>query len=77
MFELTEDQKMMQKIAREFAEKQVAPGAEERDEHESFSRPLYNEMVGLGLSSICFPEQYGGADGDVMSYIGDRRDIKS
>ena len=30
-FELTEDQKMMQKIARDFAEKEVAPGAEERD----------------------------------------------
>ena len=26
-------------------------------------------MVGLGLSGICFPEQYGGADGDVLSYI--------
>mgnify|MGYP003585287341 FL=1 len=69
MFELTEDQKMMQKVARDFAEKQVAPGAEERDEHEAFSRPLYDEMVGLGLSGICFPEQYGGADGDVLSYI--------
>ena len=69
LFELTEDQKMMQKVARDFAEKQVAPGAEERDEHEKFSRPLYDEMVGLGLSGICFPEQYGGADGDVLSYI--------
>lgn len=68
-FELTDDQKMMQKVARDFADKQVAPGAEERDEHEAFSRPLYDEMVGLGLSSICFPEQYGGADGDVLSYI--------
>ena len=64
-FELTEDQKMMQKIARDFAEKEVAPGAEERDEHESFSRPLYDAMAGLGLTGICFPEQYGGADGDV------------
>ncbi|HWR30354.1 MAG TPA: acyl-CoA dehydrogenase [Negativicutes bacterium] len=69
MFELSEDQKMMQKVAHDFAEKEVAPGAEERDEHETFSRPLYDAMVGLGLSSICFPEQYGGADGDVLSYI--------
>ncbi|NMC31111.1 MAG: acyl-CoA dehydrogenase [Veillonellaceae bacterium] len=69
LYELTEDQKMMQKVAHDFAEKQVAPGAEERDEHETFSRPLYDEMVGLGLSGICFPEQYGGADGDVLSYI--------
>ena len=68
-FELSEDQKMMQKVAREFAEKEVAPGAVERDEHDAFSRPLYDAMVGLGLSGICFPEAYGGADGDVLSYI--------
>ena len=68
-FELTEDQKMMQKVARDFAEKEVAPGAAERDEHDAFSRPLYDQMVGLGLSGICFPEAYGGADGDVLSYI--------
>src|SRR5664280_2888177 len=68
-FELSEDQKMMQKIAKDFADKEVAPGAAERDEHETFSRPLYDAMVGLGLSGICFPEQYGGADGDVLSYI--------
>jgi alkylation response protein AidB-like acyl-CoA dehydrogenase len=68
-FELSEDQKMMQKVARDFAEKEVAPGAAERDEHETFSRPLYDSMVGLGLSGICFPEAYGGADGDTLSYI--------
>jgi hypothetical protein len=68
-FELNEDQKMMQKIARDFAEKEVAPGVEERDEHEKFSRPLYDSMAGLGLAGICFPEEYGGADGDVLSYI--------
>ena len=68
-FELTEDQKMMQKVAREFAEKEVAPGAAERDEHGAFSRPLYDQMVGLGLSGICFPEKFGGADGDTLSYI--------
>ena len=69
LYELSEDQKMMQKIARDFAEKEVAHGAEERDEHESFSRPLFDQMAGLGLTGICFPEQYGGADGDVLSYI--------
>jgi len=68
-FELTEDQKMMQKMAREFAEKEVAPGVEEREEHEQFSRELFDKMAELGFTSICFPEQYGGVDGDVMSYI--------
>lgn len=68
-FELSEEQKMMQKVARDFAEKQVAPGAAERDEKEEFSRELFNQMGDLGLTGICFPEQYGGADGDTLSYI--------
>lgn len=68
-FELTEDQKMMQKMAREFAGKEVAPGVEERDEHEQFSRELFDKMGELGFTGICFPEEYGGVGGDVMSYI--------
>ncbi|EAX48886.1 acyl-CoA dehydrogenase domain protein [Thermosinus carboxydivorans Nor1] len=68
-FELTEEQKMIQKMVREFAEQQVAPGAAERDEKEEFSRALYDAMGELGLTGICFPEQYGGAGGDYLSYI--------
>jgi alkylation response protein AidB-like acyl-CoA dehydrogenase len=69
IFELNEEQKMMQKMVREFAEKEVAPGAAERDENEEFSREIYDKMADLGLSGICYPEQYGGADGDYLSYI--------
>ncbi|HWR44671.1 acyl-CoA dehydrogenase [Sporomusa sp.] len=69
LFELTEDQKMTQKLVREFAEKQVAPSVAERDESEVFSRELFDAMGEMGLTGICFPEQYGGADGDVLSYI--------
>jgi len=68
-FELSDDQKMMQKMVREFAEKEVAPGVEERDEHEKFDRSLFNALGELGVTGICFPEQYGGAGGDVLSYI--------
>ncbi|SDF46494.1 acyl-CoA dehydrogenase [Sporolituus thermophilus] len=68
-FELTEEQKMIQKMVREFAEQEVAPGAAERDEKEEFSRALYDAMGELGLTGICFPEQYGGAGGDYLSYI--------
>ncbi|WP_371364468.1 Acyl-CoA dehydrogenase, short-chain specific [Sporomusa rhizae] len=67
-FQLTEDQKMIQKLARDFAEKRLTDVAE-RDEKEEFSRELFDEMAGLGLTGICFPEKYGGADGDVLSYI--------
>lgn len=68
-FELTEEQAMMQKMVREFAEKEVAPGAEDRDETEKFDRDLYNAMSDLGLSGICYPEEYGGAGADYLSYI--------
>lgn len=68
-FELTEEQKMLQKMVREFAEKEVAPGAAERDEKEEFSRELADAMGEMGLTGICFPESYGGAGSDVLSYI--------
>lgn len=68
-FEFNQEQKMMQKMVREFAEKQVAPGAAARDEKEEFSRELYDAMGEMGLTGICFPEQYGGAGGDYLTYI--------
>ena len=68
-FKLTEDQKMVQKLARDFAEKRLAPTVSERDHKEEFSRTLTDEMGELGLTGICFPEEYGGSGGDVMSYI--------
>lgn len=68
-FELNEEQKMMQKMVREFAEKEVAPGVHERDEQHAFDRELADAMGEMGFNGICFPEQYGGADGDYLSYI--------
>lgn len=68
-FQLTEEQKTMQKLVRDFAEKEVAPGAAERDEKEEFSREIADAMGEMGFAGICFPEKYGGADADVLSYI--------
>ena len=67
--QLTEEQKMMQKLVRDFAEKEVAPGAAERDEKEEFSREIADAMGEMGFTGICFPEKYGGAEADVLSYI--------
>ncbi|MFA6988603.1 MAG: acyl-CoA dehydrogenase [Candidatus Gastranaerophilaceae bacterium] len=68
-FQATEDQALIQKLAREFAEKEIAPGVAERDEKEEFSREIYNSMGKMGFAGICFPEQYGGAGSDVLTYI--------
>lgn len=68
-FQLTEEQTMMQKMVREFAEKRVAAEVAKRDEECLFDRELVDEMGEMGLNGLCFPEKYGGADSDYLSYI--------
>jgi len=68
-FELTEEQNLIREMVREFAEKEIAPSASERDEEERFDRELMFDKLGeLGLTGIVFPEEYGGAGADYISY---------
>lgn len=68
-FELTEEQRLIRDMVRSFAEKEVAPSARERDEHERFDRDLmFGSLAELGLTGIVFPEEYGGAGADYISY---------
>ncbi len=68
-FKLTEDQLQIQKLARDFAEKELIVDLEERDEESRFDRALYNKMVAQGFSGLCFEEKYGGVELDYMTYI--------
>lgn len=68
IFDLSEDHVMMRKMVRDFAEKECAPGAEERDEKEEFPRDIWNKLAELGLAGITFPETYGGVEADYISY---------
>ncbi|MGD8190385.1 acyl-CoA dehydrogenase [Brevibacillus ginsengisoli] len=68
-FHLTEEQEMLRKMIREFAEEVVAPTAAERDEEERFDRSIFEQMAELGLTGIPWPEEYGGAGADYMSYV--------
>ncbi|PLX92672.1 MAG: acyl-CoA dehydrogenase [Desulfuromonas sp.] len=69
IFELTDEHKLMRQMVRDFAEAEIAPGIEQRDEEERFDRELmYDKLGELGLTGIVFPEQYGGADADYISY---------
>ncbi len=67
-FNLSDEHKMMRKLVREFAEGEVAPTAQERDEEERFDRPLFESMGEIGLTGIPWPEEYGGAESDYVSY---------
>ncbi|GAE28583.1 butyryl-CoA dehydrogenase [Halalkalibacter wakoensis JCM 9140] len=68
-FFLTEEQKMIRKMVRDFAEKEVAPTAAERDEQERFDRSIFDQMAELGLTGIPWPEKYGGIGSDYLSYV--------
>lgn len=60
-FRLDEDHLMLQQQIREFAEAEVGPGAEERDQTAGMPRELIDKLAALGLFGIALPEEYGGA----------------
>ncbi|HWY27193.1 MAG TPA: acyl-CoA dehydrogenase [Candidatus Angelobacter sp.] len=66
--ELTEEQKLLQKSVREFAEAEVKPHAKEIDETHRFPRDTFQKAAELGLSGIAVPENYGGAGMDHICY---------
>ncbi len=67
-FDLTDEQKAIQSLCREFARDEVAPQAEDNDREERFPYELVRKMAELGLMGLPFPEKYGGAGADTVSY---------
>ncbi|WOV84639.1 acyl-CoA dehydrogenase [Sporosarcina jeotgali] len=68
-FTLSEEHEMIRKMVRDFAEKDVAPTAAERDEEERFDMDIFKKMAELGLTGIPWPEEYGGIGGDYLAYV--------
>jgi butyryl-CoA dehydrogenase len=66
--ELTEEQRLLQRSVREFAEAEVKPVAKDLDETGRFPREILRKAGELGLTGICIPEQYGGAGMDHICY---------
>jgi butyryl-CoA dehydrogenase len=66
--DLTEEQQLLQKSVREFAEAEVKPHAKEIDETGRFPRDNFKKAAELGLTGIAVPENYGGAGMDHVSY---------
>ncbi|HTV58417.1 MAG TPA: acyl-CoA dehydrogenase [Verrucomicrobiae bacterium] len=66
--ELTEEQELLQRSVREFAEAEVKPHARELDESGRYPREFFRKAAALGLTGIAVPEEYGGAGMDHVSY---------
>ena len=60
-FEFDEDHRLLQQEIQEFAQKEVATGAAERDEVAEMPEGLIRQLAELGLFGISIPEEYGGA----------------
>ena len=68
-FGLTKEQQLVKQMVRDFALNEVKPMAAEVDEHEVFPMENVKKMGKIGMMGIPFAKEYGGAGGDVLSYI--------
>ena len=67
-YDLSPDQEEIRKLARDFADREIAPGARERDRTETFPAEILKKMGPLGLLGGPVPEQYGGHGLDYISH---------
>jgi alkylation response protein AidB-like acyl-CoA dehydrogenase len=67
-FELSEEQRAIQEMVREFAEREIAPVAADLDERQAFPAEIIRKLSELGLMGILLPKEYGGAGMNYISY---------
>jgi hypothetical protein len=67
-FRQTEQQQVLRRAVREFAETEIRPHVREWDEAQAFPRALISKMAALGLMGIQFPDEYGGAAMSAIEY---------
>src|SRR6266700_1646492 len=67
-FTLNEEQQAIRETCRDFAEQEIKPLAEEMDRNGEFPYEIVRKMGELGLLGLPFPEEYGGAGADFLSY---------
>jgi short-chain 2-methylacyl-CoA dehydrogenase len=67
-FDLSEEHELLRSTVRDFAEKRIAPVAEELDREHRFPYDIVAELAELGLMGIPIPEEHEGGGGDTLSY---------
>ena len=68
VYEPTEDQRAIGDVARDVAQREIAPHITQWDREHAFPRALYGKLTEAGLMGMLVPEQYGGAGADYVSY---------
>lgn len=67
-FHYSESQEATRKLVRDFATRELAPDAAQRDSTGQFDYELYRRIGELGISGILFPEEFGGTNADFLSW---------
>jgi alkylation response protein AidB-like acyl-CoA dehydrogenase len=67
-FRPTEEQELLRRTVREFAEREIRPHVMEWDEAQAFPETLWPKLAELGLTGIQFPEEYGGSAMSAVDY---------
>ncbi|MBE3588294.1 MAG: acyl-CoA dehydrogenase [Thermoanaerobacteraceae bacterium] len=67
-FDLTQDQQMIRDVVRDFARNEIAPRAKEIDRSGQFPLDIMKKLAQMDLMGLPFPEEYGGAGADYVSY---------
>ena len=69
LFQLTEEQKMIQQAMRDFAQTELLPGVIERDTHQKFPAEQIKKLGDLGIMGLMVDPKYDGAGMDTISYV--------
>lgn len=67
-FSLSEEQQLLKKTVREFAESELSPHAREWDEQQEFPREVFGKLGELGLMGVVWPAEYGGSGMTTLDY---------
>lgn len=67
-FDLTDEQKMLEKTVRDFSEKEIKPTRAEFDENEEYPIEILRRLGEMGIMGMAVPPEYGGSGADVISY---------
>lgn len=68
-FELTEDQKILQRTTRKFSDEEIWPYSTEWDDKHIFPVHVFKKMGEMGLMGLLIPEEYGGSGGTLTDYV--------